>query len=270
MLGYRHMPSSARRQYRSPNSAPPRPDPDYIFGTHAVDLALERRPDIVRECFISDTFKNERVLAKVRRLEVPMTPLTPHRLPGQLPRDTNHQGIVVRIDPAALVTPYARFSASAEYTDHTLLLVLAEVQDPQNVGAMIRTAAAFGVQAVLLPTHNQAPINGTVVKVSAGMAFTVPLVAIKNVNTTLQDLTARGVTSYGLAGDGDTSVHAAPFAGPTALVVGNEATGLRAKTREHCATLLHIPIHPRCESLNASAAVTASLAVWQHRKQSPE
>ena len=79
--------------------------------------------------------------------------------------------------------------------------LLGEIQDPQNVGAVIRSAAAFGVSGILIPDHNQAQVTGAVVKVSAGMAFRVPLVSIGNVNTVVRDLKERGFAVYGLAGE---------------------------------------------------------------------
>ena len=148
------------------------------------------------------------------------------------------------------------------------LLVLGEVQDPHNVGAVIRSAAAFGFAGVLIPPHNQAPVNGTVVKVSAGMAFRIPLVTIPNVNTVLRDLKEDGFWVYGLEGEGTTKTTTEKYTRPTVFVLGNEGSGLREKTKELCDELLSIPIHPRCESLNAAAATAVVMAGWS--AQHPE
>ena len=245
-----------------PNQRHSKPDTDcYVYGKHVVDLALERRPGAIRLMYVSERLRDERLLAKVRRAGLPVKPLDERRLPGRLPADCNHQGLVAVVDTKMLLQSYQAYWQEARVEPRSIFLILSEVQDPQNVGAMIRTAAAFGVQAVLLPKHKQAPLTGTVAKVSAGMVFTVPIVEIGNLNTTLSDLQKRGVLVCGLAAAGESmSLYTQDLTKPLAFVVGNEATGLRQQTRQVCDTLLHIPMHPRCESLNASAAVVASLA----------
>ena len=157
---------------------------------------------------------------------------------------------------------YKTFKQTLKNDPTTALLVLGEVQDPHNVGAVIRSAAAFGLAGILIPPHNQAPVTGTVVKVSAGMAFRIPLVTIPNVNTVLRDLQADGFWVYGLEGAGTTTTITEKYSRPSVFVLGNEGEGLREKTKELCDELLSIPIHPRCESLNAAAATAVVLAGW--------
>ena len=144
---------------------------------------------------------------------------------------------------------------------------MGEVQDPHNVGAVIRSAAAFGVKGVLIPPHNQAPVTGTVVKVSAGMAFRIPLVTISNVNSTIRDLQSDGFWVYGLEGGGEANTVTEQYSKPSVFVLGNEATGLREKTREVCDELISITMHPQCESLNAAAATAIVLASWSAQHQ---
>ena len=179
-----------------------------------------------------------------------------------------HQGIVAGIIPDKLTVPYKEFKSSLSGGAGEALLVLGEVQDPHNVGAVIRSAAAFGLKGVLIPPHNQAPVTGTVVKVSAGMAFQIPLVTISNVNSTLRDLKDMGYWTYGLEGAGSTTTVEEKFTKPTVFVLGNEGSGLREKTKEVCDELISIPIHPQCESLNAAAATAIVLASWS--AQHPE
>ena len=260
MRAMRHI----KKQSKKPAPRKRSKDTTMIFGKHAVDLALESVPAAIRSVYLAPNFSEARVAAKIKRLGCPVRPLEAGRWPHDLPQTANHQGIAASLDTSSLLRPLTDFLGDDVLKDSsTLLLVLAEVQDPQNVGAMIRSAAAFGVAAVLLPQQQQAPVTGTVVKVSAGMAFRVPLVSIKNVNQAIEQLQERGVRVLGLAGTGSTSLYKHTFAQPTALVVGNEGTGLRARTASLCDQLVRIPLHPRCESLNAAAAVTASLAIWQ-------
>jgi 23S rRNA (guanosine2251-2'-O)-methyltransferase len=236
---------------------------EYIYGKNAVYEAIKARPDIISELYIAPGFADEGYLDDViAGTTASIKPLNLNNPPRGISRLAPHQGIVAAIVPQRLMRPYADFLRTLRVLPDTALLVLGEVQDPHNVGAMIRSAAAFGLAGVLIPPHNQAPVTGTVVKVSAGMAFRIPLVAIGNVNTTLRDLKDRGFWTYGLDGNGTVTTPTAQFTHPTVFVVGNEGEGLREKTRELCDEALSIPIHPRCESLNAAAATAIVLATW--------
>jgi len=235
----------------------------YIFGKHAVEEALTYRPDLIKELYVETGFHDEKVLAKLSRAKVTPRLLTGKKLPGGLRNDAVHQGIIAGIAVSKLLLDYKTFIEAHPLSPDTALLVLGEVQDPHNVGAVIRSAAAFGVSAVLIPPHNQAPVNGTVVKVSAGMAFRIPIVEIRNVNATLTDLKKRGAWIYGLAGEeGAIALPTEQFTKPSVFVLGNEGEGLREKTREACDSLLAIPMHPRCESLNAAASAAIVMYAW--------
>jgi 23S rRNA (guanosine2251-2'-O)-methyltransferase len=193
---------------------------------------------------------------------IPLKLLNLKNPPRGVSANAAHQGVVLGINPSKLTVLYKPFIKALTVNSDTALLVLGEVQDPHNVGAVIRSAAAFGLAGVLIPPHNQAPVTGTVVKVSAGMAFKIPLITIPNVNTVLRDLKADGFWVYGLEGEGTTETTHETFSRPSVFVLGNEGSGLRPKTKELCDELLSIPIHPRCESLNAAAATAVALASW--------
>ena len=235
----------------------------YIYGKHAVAEALTHRPDIIKELYVESTMRDAALLARFERAKVAPRLLNPKRLPGGLRSDAVHQGVVAGIEVGKLLLDYKRFMDTVTLTPDSAFLVLGEVQDPHNVGAVIRSAAACGITAVLIPPHNQAPVNGTVVKVSVGMAFRIPIVEIRNVNATLTDFKKRGAWIYGLAGDaGSVPLPAEQFTKPSVFVLGNEGEGLRQKTREACDTLLAIPMHPRCESLNAAASAAIVMYAW--------
>lgn len=238
----------------------------YIYGKHALGEALKHRPDSIKKVFLSsEVQKDSAFMDVVRASAVSVSSLGSDKDVRDVAEEASHQGAIGVLAVETLVRPYDAFIKSVPVTADTALVVLGEVQDPHNVGAIIRSAAAFGIGGVLIPEHNQAPVTGAVVKVSAGMAFTVPLVAIGNVNTTLRDLKERGFWIYGLAGEGTQSLHEEAFDAPTVFVVGNEAEGLREKTKEACDIVLSIPIHPQCESLNAAAATTVVLYDWSKK-----
>jgi 23S rRNA (guanosine2251-2'-O)-methyltransferase len=237
-------------------------DVEYIYGKHAVREVLTARPDVVTELHVSADFSDEDIIRRAERTKVMLRVFNLKNPPRGVSANASHQGVVAGIRPERLMVPFKTFKETVSVTEHTALLVLGEVQDPHNVGAVIRSAAAFGLAGVLIPPHNQSPVTGTVVKVSAGMAFKIPLVGITNVNTALRDLKDMGFWIYGLEGDGTTKTTTERFPKPSVFVLGNEGSGLREKTKETCDELISIPIHPRCESLNAAAATAIVLASW--------
>lgn len=233
----------------------------YIYGRHAVQEALAFRPDVITSLSLRDDVRGEISRELLGKVKVVNT-FSGDNVPSGVDRKAVHQGFIAKIDRKKLVLTYEQFKETLEVGNDTAIAVLGEVQDPHNVGAVIRSAAAFGVSAVLIPKHRQANVTGTVVKVSAGMAFKVPLVEIGNVNRTLEDLKKENCFVYGLDGSGDTTLPAEDFSKPTVFVLGNEGTGLREKTAEHCDMILSIPMHPQCESLNASASAAAVFYAW--------
>lgn len=235
---------------------------EYIFGKHAVAEALAFRSDVVKQIFLDANFSDAKILKQISATNLSPRLLNLKNPPRGISAKAAHQGVVAGIVPDKLMVPFKDFISNLDVTADTALLILGEVQDPHNVGAVIRSAAAFGLSGVLIPPHNQAPVTGTVIKVSAGMAFRIPLVAISNVNTTARDLKARGFWLYGLEGAGTVSTTTEKFTRPTAFILGNEGSGLREKTKEVCDDLISIPIHPRCESLNAAAATAVVLSAW--------
>jgi 23S rRNA (guanosine2251-2'-O)-methyltransferase len=171
---------------------------------------------------------------------------------------------IAQISLSRLIKPYADFAASLASTPDTLLVLLAGLEDPHNVGAIIRSAAAFGAGAVLMPSEGQAPITDAVLKVSAGMAFRIPLVSMGGYQQTLSDLHKRGFKIYGLEAKG-APLNDEAFAGSTVLVLGNEGEGLPGAVRPLCDGFLAIPMHARAESLNVAAAAAAALFAWSSR-----
>lgn len=234
----------------------------YIYGKHTVREALQYRPDIVVTLFLRDDMKHE-LPAELKQAASSVQYFSGKKLPVAIDEGAVHQGMIAKLDRQALLLTYDEFKTDLKITPDSAFLVLGEIQDPHNVGAVIRSAAAFGVQAVLVPKHRQASITPAVLKVSVGMGFRVPLVEIGNVNRVLKDLQQAGCFVYGLAGEeGAVALPEEKFTKPSVFVLGNEADGLREKTREHCDQLLSIPMHSRCESLNASVSAAIVLYAW--------
>lgn len=242
----------------------------YIYGKHALVEALTSAPQVVRKVHLAPNMRDAELRALLTKHSVPTSPLSAGRGKELAGKDAVHQGVIAVMDPASLLISFNDFLATlpAPLPAKTAIAVLGEVQDPHNVGAIIRSAAAFGLSGVLIPEHNQAGVTGTVVKVSAGMVFRVPLVSIGNVNSTLKTLKEKGFWIYGLSMDGGTTLGSEAFDAPSAFVVGNEGVGIREKTLAACDVALKISMHARTESLNA--AVSAAVVFYEWSRKHPE
>ncbi|MGH9630917.1 MAG: 23S rRNA (guanosine(2251)-2'-O)-methyltransferase RlmB [Bryobacteraceae bacterium] len=171
-----------------------------------------------------------------------------------------HQGIVA-------------FGAAARYTElkailptAQLLVVLDGVEDPHNLGAIIRTANAAGASAVLIPERRAAGLTDTVAKASAGAIEYVPVVRIGNINRTLEDLKKQGYWIYGLDERGKDRYDQVDYAAPAAFVLGGEGKGLHQLVEKHCDFLVHIPMAGTIPSLNVSVASGIVLFEWKRRR----
>jgi len=240
----------------------------FIYGKHAVREAMLEMPHIFkRVMFQSGSDAKDMMYQYAKKQEINVESFDSRHMPKGVPKDAVHQGVVAEIFQEGIMKDFDEFMKDLEISPQTGLLVLGEVQDPQNVGSMIRSAAAFGIAGILIPTHKQAKVNATVIKVSVGMAFKVPLVSIGNVNHTLEDLKKAGFWIYGLDGESQQSIVKESFDAPTVLVVGNEGEGIRAKTKDQCDIMLSIPMSSDCESLNAGTSAAIAMYQWRNWKK---
>ena len=164
-----------------------------------------------------------------------------------------HQGVAATLS-AAEYTPLETLLDNAfAATENPLFLVLDEIQDPQNLGAMIRSAECAGAQGIIIPEHRAAGLTATVSKVSAGALAYQPVSKVVNLNRAMETLRERGITLIGADMDGE-AYDACDMTGPVALVIGNEGSGLRRLVSEGCDRLVGIPLCGHIDSLNASVA----------------
>ncbi len=236
-------------------------DKIYIYGKHALTEALKNSPQSIKKVFLASE-DDKALISLLAKHNISYGKLGKGELAGDVNENATHQGVIGLISLDRLVAPYEQFIKNLQVTKDTSLVIMGELQDPHNVGAIIRSAAAFGVSGVLMPEHNQAPITGAVVKVSAGMAFRIPLVRIGNINTVIRDLKERGFWVYGLDGEAKTSIVDESFDAPTVFILGNESKGIREKTAELCDVMLSIPMHPQCESMNVASSTSVALYAW--------
>lgn len=237
----------------------------YVFGTHVVTEVLSAYPDAVTALYGDIHHVGPEIQRLVSKHDMNMSAFDEKMLSKHLEGQNVHQKIGARINLDRIMRAYETFIAGLNVTANTALVVLGELHDPQNVGAIIRSAAAFGISGILFPTHRQVPLTATVAKVSAGACFRIPLVTVGNVNHTLEDLKRRGFWVYGLSEDATQSCAEELFERPSVFVVGNEGDGIRQKTLEHCDIPLRIPILSTVDSLNAATATAVTLFAWSVR-----
>lgn len=172
----------------------------------------------------------------------------------ELAAGLNHQGVVAQVSPVAFHELEEVLNIAKEKQEEPFLLLLDELQDPQNVGALLRTADAAGAHGVLMPQRRSCPLNGTVAKTSAGAIEYVPVVKIGNVSQTIQELKKLGFWVVGADMSGQDQYFAANLTGPIVVVVGAEGKGLTRLVKENCDILVRIPMAGGVSSLNASVA----------------
>lgn len=233
---------------------------DFIFGLHAVQSLIETRPERIQELWIQKGRNDKRITRIVDQADshgILLRFVEKNRLDARV--EGVHQGVVAR---AAAARVYRE--ADLEALLHSLetppfLLVLDGVTDPHNLGACLRSADAAGVHAVITPKDKSASLNATASKVACGAAETVPLVQVTNLSRTLDWLKAQGVWLIGTAGESSKNIYQADLKGALALVMGAEGKGMRRLTREHCDSLVHIPMAGAVSSLNVSVAAGVCL-----------
>ncbi|NHF67098.1 23S rRNA (guanosine(2251)-2'-O)-methyltransferase RlmB [Xanthomonas hortorum] len=233
----------------------------WIVGVNAVASSVENDADNVREVLIEAGSKNPRLTEieeQARRKGIEVRRVNTQALDG-VGGQLRHQGVVARYAAARLWAENELEALVTAAEGRALLLILDGVQDPHNLGACLRSAAAASVTAVVIPKDKSATVNATVRKTSAGAADRIPVVAVTNLARCLRDLQKQGVWLYGLAGEAEASLYSVDLRGNVGLVLGGEADGLRRLTREHCDGLVKIPMPGDIESLNVSVAAGVTL-----------
>lgn len=241
------------RSPRGKDPAPDRPD-ELIWGVHPVQELLRTRPRLIHEILVlkGKTGRQLQNLIDLARKEGVRLKFTEQfRMPGH--KQMNHQGVMARIMPLATLTE-DDFLALIQERERPFLLALDSIQDPHNLGAIIRTASAAGVDGIILPRDRSAPLTGTVAKISAGALIHLPVCQSTNLARMLQNLKERGIWIYGTIKEGGTSVFETDLSGPLCLVVGSEEKGIRPLVAEQCDFKVTIPMQGGLDSLNASVA----------------
>jgi len=228
------------------------PNRPRFWGKHAVAAALDN-PDrrILKAWSTAEaaTFMNFPKELPVVRAEAP-------DLGRMVPHDAPHQGVVIEVEPLEDIW---LGDLLADAPEKAVLLVLDQVTDPHNVGAILRSAAAFGAVGIVTQDRHSPPEGGALAKAASGALERVPWARVVNLARALEEIAEAGFWRIGLAGEATTDLKEALGPKRVALVLGAEGPGMRSNTREHCDALARLPITRDVESLNVSNAAAVAL-----------
>jgi 23S rRNA (guanosine2251-2'-O)-methyltransferase len=223
-----------------------------FWGKHAVSAALDNPERKVLRAWATRDGAGVMNFPK----DVPLTLADVADLGRLVPHDAPHQGVVIEAEPLEEIWLDGILQSAEE---RSVLLVLDQVTDPHNVGAILRSAAAFGAAGIVTQDRHSPPEGGVIAKAASGALERVPWARVVNLARALEEIGEAGFWRIGLAGDAETDLAAALGPKRVALVLGAEGPGLRHNTREHCDALASLPISDAVESLNVSNAAAIAL-----------
>ncbi|QNN64516.1 23S rRNA (guanosine(2251)-2'-O)-methyltransferase RlmB [Sphingomonas rhizophila] len=228
------------------------PNRPRFWGKHAVAAALDNPDRRVHKAWATRdaaTFMNFPPEVTLVMAEAP-------DLGRMVPHDAPHQGVVIEVEPLEDIW---LADLLADAPERAVLLVLDQVTDPHNVGAILRTAAAFGAIGIVTQDRHSPPEGGALAKAASGALERVPWARVVNLSRALEEIAEAGFWRIGLAGDAKTDLKDALGPQRVALVLGAEGTGMRHNTKEHVDALARLPITDAVESLNVSNAAAVAL-----------
>ena len=240
----------APRGLRNPRAA-------LIYGFHSVLAALKApRRELIR--LYATVAAGERLSADIAARGVEKRILTPEEISARAPRGAVHQGLLLEARPLAPID-------ISDLPAEGLLLVLDQITDPHNVGAILRTGAAFGVDALVTTERHSPEFSGALAKSASGGLEHLPICNVPNLSRALAEMGDIGYWRIGLAAEAPVRLVDAPLSRPLALVLGAEGKGLRRLTREHCDVLARLDLPGPIKSLNVSNACAIALALVHER-----
>jgi 23S rRNA (guanosine2251-2'-O)-methyltransferase len=238
---------------------------DILYGRNPVLEAL-RAGRTARKIVVATAIRPEARLIEILALADARDILVeeaPRQRLDDIAHTEHHQGVAGYFHARQALTLHDLLD---DVREPALLVVLDGIQDPQNVGAIARSAEACGADGVVVPRHHAAPLTAAAVKASAGATEHLPLVTVPNLAQALDVIGAAGIWRVGLAADAQARYDSVELAGPVAIVVGAEGAGMRRLTREHCDVLVSIPMLGHVASLNAGAAAAVLLFEVQRQR----
>lgn len=242
----------------------------YIYGRHPVFEALRAKKRAFERLFLGKNAQGDiirRIESLARDLGVPVERVDREVLEGLVGKEAVHQGVVLLCGEKAVPSWKELLKRTREHKD-ALVLFVDRVEDPRNLGAIIRTAAFFGVDGIVVSKARSAPLDSRVVKASAGGIEVSDVLQVNNFTEVVRTFKEEGFVIVGLEGDGESALwefDPGPF--PVGLVVGGENEGIRRIVRSMCDTVVRIPGSGAVPSLNVSVAAGIAIAVMLQRRR---
>ena len=246
--------------------------PSVLWGRHAVIAALHNPRRILTRVFCSENNRSTlgEEISKIRSEGTTSIPelevLSVHELNLLIPADSVHQGFVT-ISEALQEPDFDGFLEKNKTTRHLTLVLLDQVTDPQNVGAIARSAVALGAHGMILQSRNAPKLDGMLAKAASGATEYIPVFRVTNIARAIRKMQDFDISCFGLAGESDVAINNIPFTTRAALVLGAEGAGLRRLTRESCDQLVSLPTVAHFSTLNVSNAASIALYEIQRRKE---
>jgi len=241
--------------------------PDYVWGRNPI-LETLRSSRQVKRILIADGQRDAQpiaaILQEAERRHVPIETVPRLRL-DQISQGAVHQGCLAVVEARKYATLEQILAFARQKNEDPFLLVLDAIQDVNNLGSLLRSAEAVGVHGVVIPLHQAAEVNATVVKTSAGASEHLLIAQETNLTHTIDFLKKQNIWVIGLDSETKTEYDQADLTGALALVVGNEGRGISRLVREHCDLLIKLPMRGHVTSLNA--AVAGSIALYEALRQ---
>jgi 23S rRNA (guanosine2251-2'-O)-methyltransferase len=229
---------------------------EILYGIHPVNEALKAGRRDFMEIYLAAEKISGRAMQTAALAEsrgIPVKKMSAARL-GIITRSEMHQGIGAGVGPYPLADMETILNTSAKGGGRHFLLLLDNIIDPHNFGALVRTADSVGMDGILMPKDRSAPVSPAVSKASSGALEHVLLARVTNMVSAIRELKARGIWIVGMARDAEQSLFRSDLTDPIAIVIGGEEKGIRPLVKKNCDFLVRIPQAGRVESLNASAA----------------
>lgn len=233
-----------------------------LYGRHPIELALRNK-----NRRILDLYHTREALATIQLpASIPARCVDKAYLDGLVGRDALHQGLVARCAPLIQPTPEDVIKSLKEATS-AVIMILDQVTDPHNIGAVLRSSVAFDAAAVIVPQAGAPEETGTLAKSASGALELIPWIRVANLSRLMDKLKEAGFWCIGLDGYAEQSITAQKLPAKCAFVMGSEGSGMRRLTREMCDYCVKLPMNPTIESLNVSNA--AALTLYEFRRQYP-
>ena len=239
---------------------------DQIEGRNSVLELLESEKDI-NKIFITRGERHgsiNKIIAIAKQRKIIIVEKDKRQM-EQMAQTQNYQGVIAMVPPFEYCEVEDILDLAKQRKEEAFILILDGIEDPHNLGSIIRTAETAGVHGIIIPKRRAAPVNSTVNKVSAGAVEYMKIARVTNISNTIEELKKEGVWICGTDINTNTFYNQQDLKGPLAIVIGNEGTGMSEKVKKNCDFLVKIPMKGKITSLNAS--VSTGIILYEAVKQ---